>query len=157
MKLQLWQQKVKLNRFYMFPTFAAFVEENDIGDDSKNQMVSAIIEHLASLEKEVSQYFPDQPETPFALVRNPFQVAVTDVPDSVQEEFIDLINDGTMKTELIEGIADIGPTGHTGYSPRLPYTLSHYLQTDMHRGCSHTNTCTHSRAYTHSYTTHTGP
>ncbi len=84
----------------MFPTFAAFVEENDIGDDSKNQMVSAIIEHLASLEKKVFQYFSDQPETPFALVRNPFQVAVTDVPDSMQEEFIDLINDGTLKTEF---------------------------------------------------------
>ena len=84
----------------MFPTFAAMVEENDVEEEIRNQIISAIEEHLTSLNNELVYYVPDVPDTSFSLVRKPFQIAVNDIPEFLQEEFIDMINDDTIKTEF---------------------------------------------------------
>lgn len=100
MKLQLWQQKLDANRIYMFQTFSAFCEENEVDAELKKQTLLSVKEHIQILENEISQYFPNLPATPFALARSPFTVKVEDVPENAQEEFIELINSDAAKTDF---------------------------------------------------------
>ena len=53
--------------------------------------------HLASLRKELQSYFPELSEIESKLIRNPFVVNVESLPDSIQEEFLDLANDSLAK------------------------------------------------------------
>ncbi|XP_066450060.1 SCAN domain-containing protein 3-like [Eleutherodactylus coqui] len=100
MKLQLWKNKLDANKIYMFPTLAASFEEHEIEPDKKMMMITSVKEHLHMLADEISSYFPNLPDTPFALARSPFTVKVEDVPETVQEEFIDLINNDAAKTDF---------------------------------------------------------
>ncbi|XP_069616232.1 zinc finger BED domain-containing protein 5-like [Ranitomeya imitator] len=100
MKLQLWKDKLDKNFFYMFPTLSAFFEEHDIDPDNKIMMISSVKEHLHMFSEEISSYFPNLPDTPFALARSPFTVKVEDVPETAQEEFIDLINNDAARTDF---------------------------------------------------------
>ena len=56
--------------------------------------------HLASLQKELQSYFPELSEIESELIRNPFVVNVQSLPDSIQEEFLDLVNDSFAKDAL---------------------------------------------------------
>ncbi|XP_031336641.1 zinc finger BED domain-containing protein 5-like [Photinus pyralis] len=58
-----------------------------------------IIEHLQSLENEMQRYFPELSEKEAALVRNPFHVSVdiADVPEEIQDEFIEMRNDSSAR------------------------------------------------------------
>ena len=56
-----------------------------------NKTILSVKEHLKILEEEISRYFPNLPDTPFALARSPFTIKVQDVPENAQEEFIELI------------------------------------------------------------------
>ena len=47
-----------------------------------------------------SRYFPNLPDTPFALARSPFTIKVEDVPENAQEEFIELITSDAAKTDF---------------------------------------------------------
>ncbi|XP_034277935.1 zinc finger BED domain-containing protein 5-like isoform X1 [Pantherophis guttatus] len=100
MKLQLWQKKLDENKIYMLPTLSAFFEEHDIEPDKKIMMIISAKEHLHMLEDEVSSYFPNLPDTPFALARSPFTVKIEDVPETAQEEFIELINSDAARTDF---------------------------------------------------------
>ena len=57
----------------------------------RNGIIS-VKEHLLMLADEISSYFPNLPDIPFALTRSPFTVKIEDVPETSQEEFIELIN-----------------------------------------------------------------
>ncbi|XP_039180852.1 zinc finger BED domain-containing protein 5-like isoform X2 [Crotalus tigris] len=100
MKLQLWQKKLDENKIYMLPTLSAFFEEHDIEPDKKITMIISVKEHLHMLADEISSYFPNLPDTPFALARNPFTVKVENVPETAQEEFIELINSDAARTDF---------------------------------------------------------
>ncbi|KAK1346652.1 hypothetical protein QTO34_000512, partial [Cnephaeus nilssonii] len=102
MKLQLWQKKKKMdeNKIYMLPTLSYFFEEHDIEPDKRITMIISVKEHLHMLADEISSYFPNLPDTPFALARSPFTVKVEDVPETVQEEFIELINSDAARTDF---------------------------------------------------------
>ncbi|XP_040275585.1 protein ZBED8-like [Bufo bufo] len=100
MKLQLWQKKLDNNNIYMLPTLAAFFEEHGIEPDKIITMIISVKEHLHMLEDEISLYFPNLPDTPFALARSPFTVKVEDVPETAQEEFIELINNDAARTDF---------------------------------------------------------
>ncbi|XP_034288737.2 protein FAM200B [Pantherophis guttatus] len=100
MKLQLWQNKLDENKIYMLPTLSAFFEEHDIEPDKKITMIISVKEHLHMLEDDVSSYFPNLPDTPFAFARSPFTVKVEDVPETAQEEFIELINSNAARTDF---------------------------------------------------------
>ncbi|XP_040275677.1 protein ZBED8-like [Bufo bufo] len=100
MKLQLWQKKLDNNNIYMLPTLAAFFEEHGIEPDKRITMIISVKEHLHMLEDEISLYFPNLPDTPFALARSPFTVKVEDVPETAQEEFIELINNDAARTDF---------------------------------------------------------
>ncbi|XP_040289892.1 protein ZBED8-like [Bufo bufo] len=100
MKLQLWQKKLDNNNIYMLPTLAAFFDEHGIEPDKRITMIISVKEHLHMLEDEISLYFPNLPDTPFALARSPFTVKVEDVPETAQEEFIELINNDAARTDF---------------------------------------------------------
>ncbi|CAJ0945397.1 unnamed protein product, partial [Ranitomeya imitator] len=75
-------------------------QEHDIDPDNKIMMISSVKEHLHMFSEEISSYFPNLPDTPFALARSPFTVKVEDVPETAQEEFIDLINNDAARTDF---------------------------------------------------------
>ncbi|XP_054573034.1 LOW QUALITY PROTEIN: zinc finger BED domain-containing protein 5-like, partial [Eptesicus fuscus] len=100
MKLQLWQKKLDENKIYMLPTLYAFFEEHDIEPDKRITMIISVKEHLHMLADEISSYFPNLPDTPFALARSPVTVKVEDVPETAQEEFIELINNDAVRTDF---------------------------------------------------------
>ena len=56
-------------------------------------------EHLKILV-EISRYFPNLPNTPFALARSLFTIKAEDVPKNAQEEFIELITSDAAKTDF---------------------------------------------------------
>ncbi|XP_053431246.1 protein ZBED8-like isoform X2 [Nycticebus coucang] len=100
MKLRLWQKKLDENKIYMLPTLSAFFEEHDIERDKRITMIISVKEHLHMLADEITSYFPNLPDTPFALARSPFTVKVEDVPETAQEEFIELINSDAARTDF---------------------------------------------------------
>lgn len=63
-------------------------------------MIISVKEHLHMLADEISSYFPNLPDTPFALARSPFTTKVEDVPETAQEEFIDLINSNAARNDF---------------------------------------------------------
>ncbi|XP_039175589.1 SCAN domain-containing protein 3-like [Crotalus tigris] len=88
MKLQLWQKKLDENK------------EHDIEPDNRITLIKSVKEHLCMLADETSSYFPNLPDTPFAFARSPFTVNVENVPETAQEEFIELINSDAAKTDF---------------------------------------------------------
>ena len=100
LKLQLLQKKMDDNRIYMLSKLSAFFEENDIEQETMNRTILSVNEHLNILEEEISRYFPNLPDTQFALARSPFTIKVEDVPENAQEEFIELITSDAAKTDF---------------------------------------------------------
>ena len=101
MKLELWLTKIDQKKFYMFPTFAEILEEgtNEIDIDDLHDLIK---EHLQNLIVEIRGYFPDKHSKSFCLTINPFSVNVSDVPETAQEEFIELINNFEAKTGFVD-------------------------------------------------------
>ena len=84
----------------MLSNLSAFFEENDIEQKTMNRTILSVKEHFKILEEEISRYFPNLPDTPFALARSPFTIKVEDVPENAQEEFIELITSDEAKTDF---------------------------------------------------------
>ena len=84
----------------MLSNLSAFLEENDIEQETMNRTILSVKEHLKILEEEISTYFPNLPDTPFALDRSPFTIRVEDVPENAQEESIELITSDAAKTDF---------------------------------------------------------
>ncbi|XP_032742843.1 protein ZBED8-like [Rattus rattus] len=100
MKLQLWQKKLDENKIYMLPTLSAFFEEHDVEPHKRTTVVTSVKEHLDMLAGEISWYFPNLPDVPFALARNPFTVRAEDVPETAQDEFIELTNSDVARADF---------------------------------------------------------
>ena len=62
-----------------------------------NRTILSVKEHLEILEEEISRYFHNLPDTPFALARSPFTIRVEEVHENAQEEFIELITSDAAK------------------------------------------------------------
>ena len=62
-----------------------------------NRTILYVKEHLRIIEVEISRYFPNLPDTPFALARSPFTIRVEDVPENAQEELSELISSDAAK------------------------------------------------------------
>ena len=82
----------------MLSNLYAFFEENDIELETMNRTILSVKEHLKILEEEISRYFPNLRDTPFALASSPFTIRAEDVPENAQEEFIELITSNAPKT-----------------------------------------------------------
>ena len=100
LKLKLWQKKLDENKLYMLSNLSAFFEENDIEQETMNKTILSVKDHFTILEEEISRYFPNLPDMPFALARCPFTLKVKDVPENAQEEFIDLITSDAAKNDF---------------------------------------------------------
>ena len=97
MKLNLWKKNVKdenLNMFKNLDEALNITKTKITGNLEVAQLVQA---HLASLRKELQFYFPELSEIESILIRNPFVVNVQSLPDSIQEEFLDLVNNSFAK------------------------------------------------------------
>lgn len=84
----------------MLPTLSAFFEEHDIEQHKRITVVISVKEHLDMLASEISWYFPNLPEIPFALARSPFSVKAEDVPETAQEDFTRLTNSDAARADF---------------------------------------------------------
>ena len=84
-----------MGNFAMFEKFCEVVEGEEGEIDSCLQ--DEIIRHLQNLDQEFSRYFPDLKEIDLSLVRDPFTVEPDIIPDSDQDEFLEMKFDSGMK------------------------------------------------------------
>ncbi|KAI8124810.1 Zinc finger BED domain-containing protein 5 [Lucilia cuprina] len=100
-KILLWKDRLETP----IPKYSSFPLLNDIIDSSDNQMFnlkSIIIKHLDTLHKQFSKYFPEFSTASWQtnLICNPFNMAVVDIPDNIQEELIELLNNSCAKSDF---------------------------------------------------------
>ena len=90
--LQNWRRRVESGNVSMFDKLDSTAGETEGGLNETLQ--KDICEHLESLMEEFQHYFPDTEQVEFDLVRNPFSraLAVGDIPDELQDEFLELSN-----------------------------------------------------------------
>jgi len=96
-KLDLWRQRAKNNNFASFHRLTEIT-----GGEFKQNLKEDIISHLRNLQDEFERYFPDMNTESILMkvTRNPFLHKVEDVPETIQEEFIELTNDSFAKDEF---------------------------------------------------------
>jgi len=92
-KLQLWETNMSDGKFFMFDNLSATLLEKTDAPSIK----VPIMEHLSALYSQLNNYFPDLSDLDMKIARNPFKAHVKDFPDALQEEFIDFINDSTVR------------------------------------------------------------
>ena len=95
-KLGNWTRKVKNGNFDMFQSFTCL---SDVDDDIKDEVAN----HLGSPQTEFKSYFSVVSHDAFALVRNPFGVAIEQLCYKLQDELIDLRNDSGCR-DLFEDV-----------------------------------------------------
>ncbi|CAG4969007.1 unnamed protein product [Parnassius apollo] len=94
-KLQLWKRKILASNYSCFPKLLAITEEacfKEILDviDTKNQ----ISNHLQHLTDEFKRYFPDTCNNiMYRLATDTFHVDIDMLPDTLQEQALEIKND----------------------------------------------------------------
>ena len=97
-KVDLWESKAGDGILSMFENLDETLNKNKI---TENLYVTQLVQaHLVSLRMELQSYFPELSEVELTLTRNPFTVKVQSLPDSIQEEFLELVNDLLQKMRL---------------------------------------------------------
>ena len=95
MKVDLWENKVKDGNLSMYENLDETLNKNKI---TENLYVTQLVQaHLVSLRMKLRSYFSELSEVESKLIRNPFVVNVQSLPDSIQEEFLELMNDSVAK------------------------------------------------------------
>ena len=82
MKLELWEQKVGQGRLDIFEHLSSTVTSQNI-----TRFQEPVQELLSSLKKEFLSYFPDLSLLDAKLIRSPFTVDASSVPDDIQNFF----------------------------------------------------------------------
>lgn len=88
-KLQLWKRRVQSGNLASFSQLDEALKGEKIAEDLQTNIIS----HISALEEEFARYYPDIQEksTDWNFSRNPFVCNEEDVPDALQEEFLDMI------------------------------------------------------------------
>lgn len=98
-KIDLWLSKLRNHNFSAFPSLEKSMDQLD--DLPSDEIENECMTHLEKLKSEFVRYFPEysacDTDPIRKMVRNPFGVDVTTVPDEYQEELIDLQNDRNCK------------------------------------------------------------
>lgn len=94
-KIKNWNRKVSSGNFAMFEKFSEVAEGKE--EEIESCLQNEIISHLQNLCQEFSRYFPDLEVIDLSLVRNPFNVEPDIIPDSDQDEFLEMKFDSGMK------------------------------------------------------------
>uniref|UniRef100_UPI00358F59FB protein FAM200C-like n=1 Tax=Myxine glutinosa TaxID=7769 RepID=UPI00358F59FB len=100
-KLALWERKVERGNVASFQRLTEVVGEEPLAEELQQE----IKEHLSSLQEEFRHYFHEidaNENAQLKLARNPFRCTVDDLPDGIQEEFLELINNTAAKEEFQE-------------------------------------------------------
>jgi hypothetical protein len=100
-KLALWERKVERGNVASFQRLTEVVGEEPLAEELQQE----IKEHLSSLQEEFRHYFHEidaNENVQLKLARNPFRCTVDDLPDDIQEEFLELINNTAAKEEFQE-------------------------------------------------------
>jgi len=85
-----WKLNIQKDTYVMFDRLSSLANATNIA--------SEILDHLSSLENEFKRYFSDCLDMDYKIIRNPFNADPSMLPVYLQDEFIDLKNDSTVKT-----------------------------------------------------------
>ena len=91
-----------MNDVAVFKKLSSFLKVDDEEHVLPALEKELILQHLEVLESEYTRYFPDIGDDEFGLIRNPFMLAVEKVPDSFQDEFLELKADACARDLFIE-------------------------------------------------------
>jgi hypothetical protein len=94
-------QKLNDKKTYIFPIFAAHLEESETGIVLSENLLSEMKVHLLSVEQELSRYFPDLSNKFFPLVKSSFTFDVTDRPEIAQEERTEVVTRKAIRLEFV--------------------------------------------------------
>ena len=94
-KIKLWSRKIENRKISCFPKLAQIIDDNNISENLNNEIVA----HLKSLYSEFESYFPEinTESIQMRLTRNPFIISVDDIPEEMENEFLSLVNNTSMK------------------------------------------------------------
>ena len=94
-KIKLWSRKIENRKISCFPRLAQIIDDNNISENLNNEIVA----HLKSLYSEFESYFPEinTESIQMRLARNPFIISVDDIPEEMENEFLSLVNNTSMK------------------------------------------------------------
>ena len=106
MKLELWEAKVSVGKLDFFENLSAA-----LGDTTDQSICALIKAHLSALRNGLQDYFPDLSDSDMKMIRNPFILDVTSIPDILQEEFVELINDSNARQVLVRNERDVSQRG----------------------------------------------
>lgn len=101
-KLQLWKRKILASNYSCFPKLFAITEEAIFKEilnetDTKNK----ISNHLQHLTDEFKRYFPDSCNNIiYRLATDPFHVDIDLLPDTIQEQTLELKNDSAAQYDF---------------------------------------------------------
>ncbi|XP_067940278.1 protein FAM200A-like [Watersipora subatra] len=98
-KLVLWHTQTCTGNTVSFPTLTELLEDKP----APGSLVATITEHLFDLKTEFGRYFPELPSEKkkmLNITRNPFQRTVEEIPEELQEEFIELVNNSALKDDF---------------------------------------------------------
>lgn len=102
-KIELWINKVERENFSAFNTLNQIIDGQCA--EIKVEIQKNITLHLKNLKSEFNRYFPDCEDKGIRkLIRNPFIVNVSEVPDEIQEEVIEMQHDSNLKDTFETGI-----------------------------------------------------
>ena len=81
--------------FDMFENLSGIINQ----EINQRELSTSIVSHLQNLKSELNTYFPeiDRLNMQFNLVRNPFLINPEDLDETIQECFIDMIIDSSIK------------------------------------------------------------
>lgn len=102
-KIELWLSKVERGNFSAFDMLNQIIDGQSA--EIKGEIQKNITLHLINLKSEFNRYFPDCEDKGIRkLIRNPFIVNVSEVPDEIQEELIEMQHDSNLKDTFETGI-----------------------------------------------------
>ena len=89
-KLDNWKRKVSTNNVAMFKELSSILKVDDKEHVLPNLEKELFLHHLEALDSEFIKYFPEIDNDELGLIRNPFILPIEKVPDSLQDEFLEL-------------------------------------------------------------------
>ncbi|XP_052824031.1 protein ZBED8-like [Octopus bimaculoides] len=100
LKLHLWHSKLECENFVPFLNLNTFLDEDALQVDAN--ILDIMKQHVLTHHAEIQRYFPGLQNfiKVHRFITNPFAISVVDLPSEdyvIQEQFIDLLNDGGAK------------------------------------------------------------
>ena len=105
-KLDNWKRKVRMNNVAMSEELSSILKVDDEKQVLPDLEKELILQHLEALESEFTRYFPDIDGNELGLIRNLFILPIEKVPESLQDELLELKAD-FCASDLFNGLFKI--------------------------------------------------